>query len=104
GLRRRADDGDERAAAALETMAHHLGHGTRLIVAGLAPERIVIIGDLTRSWNRFGPIIEAEVRAQVLPGGKAPQVVPAHEDGVARLLGTVVLVLQKHFGGALERH
>jgi hypothetical protein len=44
------------------------------------------------------------VRAQVLPGGKAPHVIPAHEDGMARLLGTVVLVLQKHFGGALERH
>jgi len=103
-LLRLADQGDHRASKALETMAHHLGHGMRLIVAGLAPERIVIIGDLTRSWSRFGPIIEAEVRAQILPGGKAPQVVPAHEDGMARLLGTVVLVLQKHFGGALERH
>ena len=38
----------------------------------------------------------------ILPGGKAPQLIPAHEDGMARLRGTVVLVLQKHFGGALE--
>src|SRR5690349_9212140 len=65
----RADNGDTRAVAALETMAHHLGRGMRLIVAGLSPERIVVIGDLTRSWPRFGPVIEAEVRAQVLPGG-----------------------------------
>lgn len=78
----------------------HLGHGMRLIVAGLEPARIVIIGELTRSWNRIGPIIEEAVRAQVLPGGCAPELVPAHEDGMARLRGTVVLVLQKHFGGS----
>jgi len=79
-------------------MAHYLGRGMRMVVAGLAPERIIVIGDLTRSWQRFGPIIEAEVQAQVLPGGSVPQVIPAHEDGMARLRGTVALVLEKHFG------
>jgi predicted NBD/HSP70 family sugar kinase len=93
-----ADQGDTRAAKALETMAHYLGRGMRMIVAGLAPERIVVVGDLTRSWHRFGPVIEAEVQAQVLPGGRAPRVIPAHEDGMARLRGTVALVLQKDFG------
>lgn len=101
-LLRLADQGDSRAAMALDTMARHLGRGMRIIVAGLAPERIVIIGDLTRSWHRFGPVIEAEVRAQVLPGGCAPQVIPAHEDGMARLRGTIALVLQKHFGAGRE--
>ena len=96
-LLRRADDGDPRAAKALETMAHHLGRGMRMVVAGLAPERIVVVGDLTKSWHRFGPIIEAEVRAQSLAGGSAPHVTPANEDGMARLRGTVALVLQKHF-------
>jgi predicted NBD/HSP70 family sugar kinase len=93
----RADHGDARAANALETMAHHLGRGMRMVVAGLAPERIVVVGDLTRSWHRFGPIIEAEVRAQTLAGGCTPRVTPANEDGMARLRGTVALVLQKHF-------
>jgi predicted NBD/HSP70 family sugar kinase len=79
-------------------MAHYLGRGMRMIVAGLAPERIIVIGDLTRSWHRFGPVIEQEVQAQVLPGGVAPRLVPVHEDGMARLRGTVALVLQKHFG------
>jgi predicted NBD/HSP70 family sugar kinase len=96
----RADAGDGRAAQALETMAHHLGSGMRMIVAGLAPERIIVIGDLTRSWARFGPLIEAELRVQVLPGGSMPSVVPAHEDGMARLRGTIALVLQKHFAAA----
>jgi predicted NBD/HSP70 family sugar kinase len=94
----RADHGDVRAAKALETMAQYLGRGMRMIVAGLAPERIVVVGDLTRSWKRFGPIIEAEVRDQILPGGGMPRLDPAHEDGMARLRGTVALILQKDFG------
>jgi predicted NBD/HSP70 family sugar kinase len=93
-----ADQGDERAAQALATMALYLGRGMRMIVAGLAPERILVIGDLTRSWGRFAPIIEAEVQAQTLPGEGVPRVVPVHEDGLARLRGAVALVLQKHFG------
>ena len=97
-----ADQGNTRAARALEKMAHYLGRGMRMIVAGLAPERIVLIGDLTRSWHRFGPVIEQEVQAQVLPGGVAPRLVPVHEDGMARLRGTVALVLQKHFGAVHE--
>ena len=97
-----ADQGDARAVTALDTMAHYLGRGMRMIVAGLAPERIVVVGDLTRSWNRFGPVIESEVQAQVLPGGCAPRLIPADEDGMARLRGTVALVLQKHFGAVRE--
>ena len=97
-----AEQGNVRAAKALEQMAHYLGRGMRMIVAGLAPERIIVIGDLTRSWHRFGPVIEAEVQAQVLPGGCAPRLIPVHEDGMARLRGTVALVLQKDFGGARE--
>ena len=98
----RADQSDMRAVQAIERMAHYLGRGMRMIVAGLAPERILIVGDLTRSWQRFGPIIESEVHARVLASGCAPSLVPVHEDGMARLRGTVALVLQKHFGAALE--
>jgi predicted NBD/HSP70 family sugar kinase len=97
-----AEQGDGRAIQALETMAHFLGRGMRMIVAGLDPEQFIVIGDLTRSWHRFGPVIQAEVEAQVLPGGVAPRVVPVHEGGMARLRGTVALVLQKHFGTSQE--
>lgn len=94
----RAENGDKRAAKALETMAHYLGRGMRMIVAGLAPERIILVGELTRAWHRFGPIIESEVQDQVLPGGAVPRLIPAYEDGMARLRGTVALVMQKDFG------
>ena len=58
----------------------------------------MVVGDLTRSWKRFGPVIEAEVRDQILPGGCVPRLDPAHEDGMGRLRGTVALILQKDFG------
>ena len=94
----RADQGDQRAEKALKTMAHYLGRGMRMLVAGFAPERIVVVGDLTRSWKRFEAVIKPEVLEQVLPGGVAPQLIPAPEGGVARLRGTVALVLEKDFG------
>lgn len=96
-LLRLADQGDELAVAALDRMAHKLGVGMRMLITALAPERIIVIGDLTKSWSRFGPAIEAEVAGQALPGAHRPPVVPAHQDGLARLHGTVALVLQKHF-------
>ncbi len=92
-----ADQGDGHAANALDRMAQSLGRGMRMVVAGLDPEEILVVGDMTRSWQRFGPVIEREVASQVLSGGTVPRLVPVHEGGMARLRGTVALVLQKHF-------
>lgn len=92
-----AEGGDELALRALDKMAHYIGKGLRMIVAGLAPEEIVIAGEFARLWDRFGPVIEEEVAAAVLVG-KPPRVRPASDPGVARLRGTVALVLQKYFG------
>ena len=83
-------------------MAQALGRGMRVVVAGLDPEEILVVGDVTRSWARFGPVIEREVELQVLPGGHSPRLTPVHEGGMARLRGTVALVLQKHFAAVEE--
>jgi hypothetical protein len=40
------------------------------------------VGDLTRAWNRLGPVIEAKVRAQIFPAATCP----------------VALILQEDFG------
>lgn len=93
-----ADAGDALAIKALDKMAHALGRGMRMIMAALAPEEIVVVGELTRQWQRFGPVIEGELAAGVLVG-KPPRLRPA-EGSMARLRGTVALVLQKHFGPA----
>lgn len=91
-----AESGDALASKALDRMAHAIGRGMHMLVAGLAPEEIVLVGDFTRMWPRFGPVIEAEVEGGVLVG-KPPKVRPA-EGKLARLRGTVALVLQNHFG------
>ncbi len=92
-----AEGGDAPALEALDKMAHAIGRGMRMIVAGLAPQEIVVVGEFTRLWERLGPVIEAEVAACVLIG-KPPIIRPAADPQTARLRGTVALVFQKHFG------
>jgi predicted NBD/HSP70 family sugar kinase len=94
-----ADAGDGLALKALDKMAHALGRGMRMIVAGLAPEEIVVVGEFARHWGRLGRVIADEVQAGTLVG-KPPHVRPAAEPSMARLRGTVALVLKRHFGPA----
>lgn len=97
------ESGDTLALKALDRMAHAIGRGMRMIVAGLSPEEMVFVGEFTRLWGRLGPLIEADVAAAVLVG-KCPRVRPAEADpSTARLRGTVAMVLQKHFGPVIER-
>ena len=92
-----AESGDALAIKALDRMAQEIARGLRMIVSGLAPEEIVFVGEFTRQWERFAPVIEAAVAKGTLVGGP-PRVRPASDPSVARLRGTVALVLQKHFG------
>jgi predicted NBD/HSP70 family sugar kinase len=100
-LLRLAEQGDVLAGRALNRMAAQLGRGARMIVGGLAPEAIIFIGELTAAWERFRPIIDAEIQAQTLSA--APTLLLTGRDGAtARVRGTMVLVLQKHFGAPLS--
>ena len=92
-----AESGHTQALKALDKMAHARGKGMRMIVAGLAPEEIVVVGELAGQWKRFGPVIEAEVAAATLVGNP-PRVRPADDPCMARLRGTIALVLKKQFG------
>lgn len=95
-----AEQGDRMAVKALERMAHFLGRGLCMLVAGLAPEAIVIVGELTRAWERFGPVLQTATRRQALTG-IVPRIVPAQDGATARLRGTVALVFLKDFGPPL---
>jgi predicted NBD/HSP70 family sugar kinase len=90
-----AESGHALARKALERMFQAIGRGMRMIVTGLAPEEIVVVGELTRQWRQFGSLIEKEVEMGFL-AGRPPRVRPA-EGEMARLRGGVALVLQKHF-------
>jgi predicted NBD/HSP70 family sugar kinase len=91
-----AEDGDPSAACALERQAKEIGRGLGLLIAGLAPSIILIAGEITGAWSRFGPIIEQEA-ARFTVAGTKPGILPAHEGEIARLRGAAALVFQRHW-------
>jgi predicted NBD/HSP70 family sugar kinase len=89
-----AEEGDSAAAQALTMQAQGIGRGLRIVIAGLSPSTILIAGDITSAWHRFGPVIEKEAIDLTL-AGSAPQIRPTHEGEIARLRGAAALVFQR---------
>jgi predicted NBD/HSP70 family sugar kinase len=89
-----AEEGDSAAAQALATQAKWIGRGLRIIIAGVSPSTILIAGDLTSAWHRFGPVIEKEAAGLTL-AGSMPAIRPTHEGEIARLRGAAALVFQR---------
>ena len=96
-LLRFADHGDRRAVEALERMARYLGLGLAGLATGLAPEVIVMVGEMTAAWDRLGPIVLGEVKKRTLPH-VTTRIVPTDPSTQPRLRGAVTLVVQQHFG------
>ena len=92
-----AGQGDSKAVEALHQMAKYLGLGIAPLVAGLAPDMIVIVGEVTRAWNKVGPIIKETIRQHSFTRAET-QIVPSDPITQPRLRGTIALVLLKHFG------
>ena len=103
GLLNLAEDGDKKATAALRRQATYLGIGLRLISSALAPELILLSGDLTSAWSRLGPIVEKELGEQML-AGEPPRIVVTTDPELARLRGAAALVLQRHSGHHRSTH
>lgn len=93
---RLAEQGDPKAGKALDQMAHHLGAGLAMLVTGLAPDVLVVVGDVTRAWNRVGPII-AEVISKRSFTHADTRILPTDPEAWPRLRGAIALVAQKHF-------
>lgn len=94
---RLAEQGVPKAVEALQEMAHHIGVGLAMLVTGLAPSLIVIVGEVTRAWMQVGPVIEQVIKSRSFTQA-APRIVPTDPASQPRLRGTIALVLQKHFG------
>ncbi len=90
-----AEEGNAHAVNALAKQAQYLGKGLRMVTASLSPEVILIAGDITSAWDRFAPIIQAELKELSLEG-RPPRLMPTHEGDVARLRGAAALLLQRH--------
>jgi predicted NBD/HSP70 family sugar kinase len=92
-----AEEGDQYAAQALAKQALYIGRGLQMIMAALSPSVILVAGDITSAWHRFGPEIEKEA-AKFTLGGVFPQILPTHEGEIARLRGAAALVFQRRSG------
>lgn len=93
-LLNRAEDDDVAAAEALHHQATWIGRGLRMVIASVSPSTILIAGDLTAAWHRFGPVIEREAFDLTL-AGDPPQIRPSHGGEIARLRGAAALVFQR---------
>ncbi|HTR43702.1 MAG TPA: ROK family transcriptional regulator [Pseudomonadales bacterium] len=92
----RAQQGEPLAWQTLERMAKYLGKGIAMLVMGLAPDVIVIVGDIAHVWEKISPMVGGVVQqwASTHPAVKITASGPASQP---RLRGIVALVLQKHF-------
>lgn len=97
------EEGDAAAIDAVSLQAKHLGRGLRLITAALSPDLILITGDLTTSWTRFGPIVRAELESAML-AGTPPRLMVTNDGELSRLRGGAAVVLQRHSGYHRSTH
>ena len=95
-IMRLSEQGDQRAIESIERMAHYLGIGTAMLITSFAPKLIICVGEVTRVWNRVGPIVES-VCKEKSPMASSTKIIPLDEFAYPRLRGAVSLVLQKHF-------
>ena len=96
GLLDLAQQDDRKAGKSLDQMAQHLGAGLAMLVTGLAPEVIVVIGEATRAWTRIGPVVEAVVRQRSLTHANT-RIVASDPEIWPRLCGAITLIAQRQF-------
>jgi predicted NBD/HSP70 family sugar kinase len=94
-LLRLAEEGDKAAEEAVFRQTKALGRGLRLITAALSPELILITGEITSCWKKFGPTVQKEMESMMLVG-PAPRLAIAGDGYLARLSGAAAMLLQRH--------
>ena len=89
-----ARSGDVRALRSIDKMTAYLARGLSILVAGLAPEAIIIVGDCTALWPRISPLLESRLIAKSFTS-RMPRVVAATDGDAARLRGAAALALRR---------
>jgi predicted NBD/HSP70 family sugar kinase len=97
---RLVEQNDARACKALNQMARHLGDGIAMLVTGLAPDVLVVVGEVTRAWDKVGPVVAEAVKRRSFTHA-VTRILPTDPEAQPRLRGTIALVLQNHFGAPL---
>lgn len=90
--------GDTDAMAAVRETARYLGVGLAGLVNGLDPEVVVIGGEITKAWGLIEPIINEEVRRNLLdPRARNLVIRRSTFDVRPTLKGALTLVLNEQF-------
>lgn len=93
---RLSEKGDAYAGRALERMAQFLGVGIAMLVTGLDPDMVRLVGEVTSAWQRVGPIIDAVVKRHSITK-LSTRILPTDARLQPRLRGAVALALHKYF-------
>ncbi len=96
-----SEQGDAKAIQTIERMGHYIGIGLSMLISGMAPSMIVVIGEVTRCWKRIEPIIKNVLNARLPGSPMVTRIIPAEDSLQPRLRGSMALILQKHFGAPL---
>ncbi len=94
----RANTGDKKAIAAIESTARYLGDGIAVIVNTLSPAQICIGGEIIEAWGLIAPIIRDTIARRALTdNAAATPIVPEKAPSQARLRGATTLVAAPKF-------
>lgn len=96
-----AEHGNPKAVEALDKMGESLGIGLAMLISGMSPELIVIIGEITRAWERIEPSLKKVIDQRLPAMQNKTRIVAAEDILQPRLRGSASLILQKHFGAPL---
>lgn len=91
-----SERGDATALASIQRMAHYLGLGIAMLVTGLSPSVVTVVGEITKVWGSVEPILQ-QVVAEHAPLRSQTPIIPSDDREQPRLRGTIALVLEKHF-------
>jgi predicted NBD/HSP70 family sugar kinase len=97
-----ASHGDVQADRALNRMAHHLGSGIAMLGVGLAPDVLVIVGEVIRIWDKVRPAVTKALGRGSFSyaSGRILTTDPVTQP---QLHGAMALILQKYFHPQLIR-
>ncbi|MBS1809491.1 MAG: ROK family transcriptional regulator [Acidobacteria bacterium] len=96
-LLRLVEQGNLKALETVERMARYLGQGLAMVIMSIAPDIILLVGEVTTAWSHIEPIMWQEINKRCRIPLKT-KIVSSDHTTQPRLRGAVALILQKHFG------
>jgi len=92
-----AMQGDEVAQVALKETAHYLGIGIANLIRGLAPEAVIVGGQIVRVWPMISNHVKTSVETTICRGLPSTSIIASTLGSEPTLMGAISLVLASKF-------